>query len=217
MASSSTAARDLSELRYSTETTSGEGALQNVARTGVFVRTEETLPSPGDPVVLQIAHSEAGSRGLAGVVCWAGVRSSDAARGFTVEIQTPPSWFVDRVESLPPREPNGPQQRCAPRIQVDVAVVIADAERCETGQIWNISLSGACIGSGRMQLCEGARIRMTFGLQPGEPEELHVAGRVVWSSPSGRCGVEFEELRPGLKSALLRLMDRVTGGPLRAR
>lgn len=53
---------------------------------------------------------------------------------------------------------------------------------------------------------------MTFGLLPGEPEQLDVPGRVVWSGPSGRCGVEHEELRQGLKRALRRLMERVTGG-----
>lgn len=70
--------------------------------------------------------------------------------------------------------------------------------------IANLSQTGLCL-SGSEPLPQGGLVSVNFPL-PESDDQVHVVGRVVWSDPNGRSGVEFKGLSP---SQVRQLEDRL--------
>jgi hypothetical protein len=82
-------------VRFSADGTESVGQLENLTRTGVFIRTAE-LPRPGAAVALQFRDSEGEIVDLRGQVRWntQGLSSGDSASGFGVLLHEPPPEYL---------------------------------------------------------------------------------------------------------------------------
>ncbi len=74
--------------------------------------------------------------------------------------------------------------------------------------IANLSQTGLCL-AGSEPLPQGGVVNVNFPL-PDSDEQLHVLGKVIWSDPTGRSGVEFSGLSPSqIKQLEERLRKRM--------
>lgn len=82
-------------VRFAADGTESVGQLENLTRTGVFIRTAE-LPRPGAAVALQFLDSEGELVDLRGQVRWntRGLSSAAAASGFGVLLHEPPPEYL---------------------------------------------------------------------------------------------------------------------------
>ena len=197
-------------VRFEARGRAGDGRLLNVARTGVFVGTSDS-PSVGESVRLVLDRVSPVIE-VAGMVRWSGVRVSDGAQGFGVELQQPCDAYLELVERVAVREPNGTGRRPAPRVSISLPVAIEYGNFCDEGLLSDISLSGACLEKTALTPEDGAEIRLTFALSL-EEEPFDLVCRVVRSTDQGGYAVEFEAVDARLKAAVDHAAELVRNMP----
>jgi hypothetical protein len=84
-------------------------------------------------------------------------------------------------------------------LQVEVAVARGRGTEFKVTSL-NLSESGICLNSAE-PLGVGDKLRLRLRL-PGEPRLLNLLGQVCWSEATGRVGVQFSNLNPGVAHAL---------------
>ena len=88
----------------------------------------------------------------------------------------------------------------------------------------NVSETGICLNSAQpMQVGDKLRLRLRL---PGDSEVLNLSGEVCWSALTGRVGVQFSNVKPGvaltlrtwlaerLEDKLLQQTDEIPDGPI---
>lgn len=88
-------------------------------------------------------------------------------------------------------------------LQIAVSVSRGDAE--STGISLNISEFGICLSSVEL-VHVGYKLQLRLRL-PGNDDLLDLSGEVCWSEASGRCGVQFLNLKPGVAQRLRNWLD----------
>ena len=191
----------LESIQFESASASGTGRLVNAGTTGAFIGTD-ALPSEGQYVVLALGG--AGSRPLEveGRVRWSGDRLSDGVRGFGVEVSDPPQEYLDLVESLEIREPEGCGRRVAPRYAVSLPVAIEFGSLVDDGTLCDISQTGARLEGTAIRPYPGDAVTLTFALSL-EHDPFEMLCHVVRPTPSGGYAVSFKGPEARLEDALL--------------
>ncbi len=190
----------------------GEGILRNISETGLFIEADPT-PAIGASVELRIDY-EPHPIVVRGEVCWVGKRADDRL-GFGVRLASPPPAFAELVSSIHPSlvcMENG-VRRVARRIPLGLPVAIECDNLVDTGQLADVSLTGARLDGTTIRPELGAMITIAFVIE-GRQEGLELHASVVRETEGGSYAVEFQSMSPELKAALRASLEALDELPV---
>ena len=195
----------ISPIAFWSKDAAGVGQLRNLAPTGVFLATEGAFPSPGESTFLRGQLRDGSRMDLVGTARWSGVRTSDLARGFSVQLESPPESYLRLLEEAELRTPEQNGIRVAPRVQVALPALLERGCDLDACTVTDLSVSGARIQDVVIAIGVDDRLELVLEDGPGALERLRTKGRIVRRDRPGAYGVAFESLTPELVAAITKL------------
>ena len=194
----------VSPIAFWSRDAAGVGQVLSLAPTGVFLATDGAFPAPGQATFLRGQLRDGARMDLVGTARWSGVRDSDLARGFSVQLDSPPDSYLRLLEDAELRTPDQSGVRVAPRVQVSLPALLERGCDLDACTVTDLSISGARIQD--VVIATGVDDLLDLTLEgPGACERLRTKGRIVRRDRPGAYGVAFQSLTPELVAAITKL------------
>lgn len=194
----------ISPIAFWSRDATGVAQMRNIAATGAFLTTDGTFPSPGELTSLRGQPYDGTRMDLVGTARWSGVRDSDLARGFSVQLDSPREGYLRLLEEAELRTPGQNGVRVAPRFPVSIPALLEKGCDLDACTAKDVSVSGARIQDVVIAIGVDEIIDLTLE-SPRVLERLRTKGRVVRRDEPGAYGIAFQALTPELVAAITKL------------